>query len=462
MKYLIFLFGIFIVSSLYAQSSGGSISDKMLQTFDNKLVMDEHTKAMINAVTNNKIKDLALNRELVGKIDHYFDYKIKTPRITNQKQTGRCWLFTALNVMRPKVVKAYNLKDFEFSQNYLFFYDQLEKSNLFLEGIIETREKEINDREVEWWFKHALADGGVWNMMVDLVEKYGMVPKEAMSETKNSENTYVMSRLINRKLKEYGIRLRDLSESGKSLDELRDKKTEMLSEVYRMLVISLGVPPKSFNWVYEDKDGNIIKRNNITPKEFYNDIITKTHVSLRDYVMMMNDPTKDYNNIYEIKYYRNRYDGINWTYINLPNDVLKGFAKKSILADEAMYFSCDVDKQLNLTDGVLELNQYDYESIFGVKFGMDKKERILSFESGSTHGMALIGIDTTESGAVKKWLLENSYGPEEGHNGFLTMTDQWFNEFGFRLVVNKKFLSEDVLKILERKPVLLPPWDPMN
>ena len=354
------------------------------------------------------------------------------------------------------------MKDFEFSQNYLFFYDQLEKSNLFLEGIIATKDKPINDREVEWWFKHALGDGGIWNMMVDLVEKYGMVPKEAMPEAKNSENTYVMSNLINCKLKEDGIRLRDLSEAGKSIDVLRDKKTEMLSDVYRMLVITLGVPPKSFNWVFEDKDEKIVEKNNITPKEFYNDLISKTGVSLRDYVMMMNDPTKEYNNIYEIKYYRNRYDGTDWTYINLPNEILKKFAKKSILADEAMYFSCDVGKQLNLKDGVLELNQYDYESIFGVKFGMNKKERILSFESGSTHGMALIGIDTTENGSVKKWLLENSYGPGEGHNGFLSMTDQWFDEFGFRLVVNKRFLSQDVLKILDRKPIMLPPWDPMN
>lgn len=449
---------LFFFNNIFGQTSDGSISTEMLQKIEKSVQKDAYTKAMINAVSNNEIKKLALNRELVGKIDHHFAHKIETAGITNQKSSGRCWLFTALNILRPKVKEKYNLTKFKFSENYLFFWDQLEKANLFLESIIITKEKKIDDREVEWLFKHPISDGGVWNMMVDLVDKYGLVPKEAMHESFNSDNTRNMSRLIRRKLREDGLVLRKWHDEGKKAGFLQNKKTAMLAEVYRILMISLGEPPKEFIWRYVDKDENLNEAKKYTPVSFYKEVVG---IDLSKYIMLMNDPSKKYFKLYEIEYDRNMFDGRNWTFINLPIDELKISAKNSILADEGMYFSCDVGKQLNKDEGILAVDMYDYESIFGVSFNMNKKERILSFDSGSSHGMALMGVDTSAAGKPVKWLLENSWGDEKGHNGYLSMTDEWFDEYMFRLVIHKRFIPEKVLKVLTQKPVKLPPWDAM-
>lgn len=459
MLFLPLLICVTFIGTLLGQTKDpATLSGEELLKIEKSLKMDNYARAMMNAVSNNDMKKLALNRELMGKIDHHFAHRIETAGVTNQKSSGRCWLFTALNVIRPKVLKKYHLKDFEFSENYLFFWDQLEKANLFLESIIATRKKKIDDREVEWLFKNAIGDGGVWNMMVSLIKKYGIVPKEAMLESFNSDNTRMMSRLIRRKLREGGFTLRDMHKNGKNIKQLRGKKSEILTQVYRMLVICLGEPPKEFTWRYKDKDGNLSKEKKYTPIEFYQEVVK---IDLDDYVMMMNDPSKEYFKLYEIKYDRNVYDSPNWTFVNLPIQEIKQFAKKSILADEPMYFSCDVGKQLNTKDGFLALSMYDFESMLGVKFTMNKSQRILTFDSGSTHGMALMGVDTSETGETTKWLLENSWGKEKGDEGYLTMTDDWMDAYMFRIVVPKQFVSEDVLKVLEQKPVKLPPWDPM-
>jgi len=461
MKLLLVLFlSLIMFLNVFAQNKNdGAIDVEMIKRLDNSVKMDNYTKAMQNAVSNNEISKLAYNRGLVDKIDEHFSHKIEIKGITNQKKTGRCWLFTGLNVLRPKVIKKYNLKEFEFSENYLFFYDQLEKANLFLEAILETKEEKIDSRKVEWLFKHPIGDGGVWNMMVDLVGKYGMVPKEAMQESYSSENTKMMNRLIKRKLREGGINLRNLYEKGKSLTDLRKEKEKILTDVYRILVISLGTPPAKFNWRYADKDGKVNPAEEYTPMSFYEEVI---ETELKSYVMLMHDPAKEFYKLYEVEYSRNRYDGSNWKYINVPLKKLKHFAKESIFSDESMYFSCDVGKQINRQKGIVAEGLYDYESLFGVNFGMTKKERIQTFESGSTHGMALVGVDTTADGKTSKWLLENSWGKDSGFKGFLIMTDDWFDEYMFRLVIQKQFLPVKVLDVLKQKPILLPPWDPMS
>lgn len=458
-RYLLISALLFAFSFSFAQEkTTGGISSKTLEEIKSSLVLDAHTKAMINAVSNNDIKKLAYNRDLVGKTDHFFKYRVETKGITNQKSSGRCWLFTSLNVLRPKVIENFNHKEFFFSENYSFFWDQFEKANLFLEAIIATRQKDIDDREVQWIFKHPIQDGGIWNYAVDLIEKYGVVPASAMSETNNSENTGMMRRLLARKLKEQGFRLRLFHEIGKNVSDLRKHKVEMLKEIYRMLVINLGVPPEEFTYRFENKDGNLSELKTYTPQQFYKEFVG---INLRDYIQLMNDPSKEYYKLYEIKYDRNLHDSPNWTFINLPNEVLKEFAKASIKDNQAMYFSCDVGKQLDRDKGMLQVGIYDYESVYGVRFGMNKTERVLTFESGSSHGMALIGFDEGADGNVTKWLLENSWGKKAGHNGYLTMTDDWFDEYMFRLVINKKYISEDVLKILEQEPLVLPPWDRM-
>ncbi|PLX09628.1 MAG: aminopeptidase [Marinilabiliales bacterium] len=447
----------FMVQLGKAQEKGAITPDK-LSKIRQSVERDGDFKARQNAISNNSIKSLSLNRDNVKNIDHEFAYKVDVKGITDQKSSGRCWMFTGLNVFRPKVISQLGISSFEFSTNYLYFWDQFEKSNLFLEGIISTSDQPLDDRTVKWLFRNAIGDGGVWNLLVDLVEKYGMVPKDAMPETYNSEKTSYLQQMVRRKLREDGIVLREMAAKGAKYQELENKKLEMLGDIYKMLALGLGEPPQEFNWRYKDKDGKLSEEKTYTPMSFYKEFVT---VDLNDYVLLMDDPSREYNKLYEIEYDRNMWDGRNWKFINLPSSQIKEYAKKSIMDNEAMYFSCDVGKQLNKDEGTLDIHNYDYESLFDVKFGMDKKQRIQTSESGSSHGMALVGVDVDASGKITKWLLENSWGASSGHNGYLTMTDEWFDNYMFRVVVLKKYMDEKTLKILDQKPIMLPPWDPM-
>lgn len=449
---------LFIGFTIESQAQTGQITEKEIATFKTAFKNQAAAKALTNAVSSNDINKLALNRDNLFQSDTYFSHKVKTSGITDQESSGRCWLFTGLNVLKPKVLAKYNITSFEFSQNFSFFWDQLEKANLFLEGVIETADKPMDDRRVEWLFKNAIGDGGQWTGVVDVILKYGVVPKSVMPESKNSESTRMMSSLIQRKLKENALVLREMQNKGNKINELRQKKIEMLSETYKMLAISLGEPPTEFVWRYKNKDGNLSEAKKYTPKSFYEEAVG---VDLNSYIMIMNDPSREYYKLYEIDYDRHIYEGGNWKYINLPAKDIKQFAKTSIMDNEAMYFSCDVGKQLNREKGVLDVNNYNYGELFGVDFTMDKKQRIQTFESSSTHGMTLIAVDVDKDGNTVKWLLENSWGASNGFNGNLIMTDKWFDEYVFRVVINKKYISEKILKILEQKPIFLPPWDPM-
>lgn len=451
------LLALIISGSLFAQKEG-TITTKMLDRFNKEYQLTPENRAASNAMFQNDIRKLATNLENAGEVDTYFSHRVESKGITNQKSSGRCWLFASLNVMRPKVIKKYNLCSFEFSQNYNFFFDQLEKANLFLEGIIESRELPLEDRKVEWLLKNAIGDGGVWSGYVNMAEKYGVIPSDAMPETYASEHTSMISRLIRRKLREDALIIREMQENGKSLKNIRVAKEDMLQDVYNMLALALGEPPTEFSWRYKDADGNISEEKTYTPQSFYKEFVG---VDLNDYVMLMNDPSRPYNALYEIDYDRNSWEGINWVFINLPNETVKKFAIASIKDNEAMYFSCDVGKQLDRDNGYLDINNYDYESLLGVEFGMDKKQRVQTFESGSSHGMTLVAVDLDQKGNASKWLLENSWGESSGFKGHLIMTDEWFDEYMFRVVVNKKYIDKDILDILETEPTLLPPWDPM-
>ncbi len=444
--------------ALNINAQNGTITNENLQKIKKSYDRNNSsTIAISNAVRNNSIKDLALDKQSAKKVDHLFKYRVDVHGITNQKQSGRCWMFTGLNVLRPKVIKNLNLSSFEFSTNYLYFYDILEKSNLFLEGVIATADKKMDTKDVEFFFRSPVNDGGVWNSLVNLISKYGVVPKNVMPETNSSENTSLMMRLLKTKLREDGLILRDMA--AKKAKNIEDKKIEMLGEVYRILAINLGEPVEKFTWRYKDKDGKISELKEYTPKSFVKEAIPE--LNFDNYVMLMNDPSREYYKLYEIKLDRNIQEGINWKFINLPSAELKKFAMESIKNNEAMYASCDVGKQLDVKDGVLDVNNYNYSALFGVKFGMDKKQRIITHESGSTHGMALIAVDVDKNEKPTYWQFENSWGTDRGHNGYLTFTDKWFDEYMFRVVVLKKFIDTKTLKILEQKPIMLPPWDPM-
>ncbi len=457
-KFFSFFLLVILISLNNNMKAQQTISEKELQEIKKGYdANNSYLKAVTNAVSNNDIRDLALNRKNVGIVDGDFKYKVSVKGITDQKSSGRCWMFTGLNVLRPKVQDVFNVNEFYFSQNYLYFWDILEKSNLFLEQILVTANKDIDSREVNHYFKNPVNDGGVWNSLSNVITKYGAVPQSVMPETNSSNNTSAMINIINTKLREDGLLLRD--EMNKGNKGVRNIKIKMLADIYKILAINLGEPPTEFMWRFTDKDGKTSEYKKYTPKTFFNEAVLD--FDQNNYVLFMNDPTREYYKLYEIDMDRNIQEGLNWKYINLPANDIKKMAIESLKNNDAMYASCDVGKQLEKKSGILDPNNFDYESLFNVKFGMDKKQRILTYESGSTHGMALVAVDTDNDENPTKWMFENSWGSANGHNGYLIFTDNWFNEYLFRLVILKKYVDPKTLKILEQKPILLPAWDPM-
>lgn len=416
--------------------------------------------ALQNILTNDaNIKNNAVNHSNIGKIDHYFKYRVGVKGITDQESSGRCWMFTSMNVLRPSVMKQFNLTNFDFSHNYCYFWDIFEKSNLFLENIIATADRAMDDRDVTFYFQSPVGDGGVWNLFYNIAEKYGVVPKSVMPETAHSNNTSQMVRIINERLRAGGYNLRESIAAGKKEKAIQNDKIVILKDIYRILALCLGEPPTEFAWRYKDKDGNI-KTLKTTPLEFYKSIVEEDY-NPSHYIMVMNDPTREYYKIYEIQNYRNTIEGVNWVYLNLPNEEIKASALASIKNDEAMYVSCDVGKQSDYKSGILDVNNYDYESLLGVSLQMDKKARILTRQSGSSHAMTLIGCDTDENDVPTKWEFENSWGAGSGNGGYLTFTDEWFDEYLFRIVLHRNYLSEKAIQALDSEPIMLPAWDYM-
>ncbi|MBO6117747.1 MAG: C1 family peptidase [Bacteroidales bacterium] len=442
--------------SLMAQNGAGGLTANDLNKIKTTYEKNGNTnKALSKIIANNDIRKLAINPNNKLNANGEFSNRVPNKGITDQKQSGRCWMFSGFNVLRNKMIQEYNLGAFELSQNYLFFYDQLEKSNLFLSLIIKHKNEPLTSKDNEWLLKNVLSDGGTFCGVVDLVTKYGVVPSTVVPETYNSNNTSRIDNLITLKLKEDALELRSMK------GNTENRKIEMLAEIYKMLVMAYGEPITEFTYTLKDKDGNVIANNEkFTPKSFYDRFIGIDLVNT--YVMLMNDPSREYYKLYEIENDRHTMDGHNWQFINLPADDIKTCAINSIKDSTLMYFSCDVGKSLDNEAGTLDLNNFDYETLFGVKFGMDKKQRIETFASGSSHAMTLVAVDIDPvTDKPTKWMVENSWGASSGYQGHLIMTDDWFNEYMFRLVVDKKYVPQNILDILKQKPIMLPPWDPM-
>ncbi|MBQ9410424.1 MAG: C1 family peptidase [Bacteroidales bacterium] len=428
-----------------AQNKDGGLSAGILKDIKSSFEGNAADKAIRNALNNTSMAVLAASADKSAMPDTRFSNEVKTVGRTDQKSSGRCWLFTGLNVLRAKMIARHNLEEFTFSQNYLFFYDQLEKSNLFLQGVIDTRKLPMEDRKVDWLFSNPIGDGGQFTGVSNLIMKYGVVPSEAMPETYSANNTAAMRSQLSLILREGGLKLRAAKEK-----EVQTIKVAILKDVYRVLALCLGVPPTEFTWRHDGKT--------YTPQEFYRQYLGEDLEN--NYVMVMNNPTLEYGKVYEIDYDRHVYDGQNWVYVNLPMDRIKEMAIASIKDNTALYFSCDVGKFLDRNKGVADLENFDYQSLFGIEYGMDKRDRILTHASGSTHAMTLIAVDLKD-GKPLKWMVENSWGATSGYKGNIIMTDDWFDNYMFRLVVEKKYVPGDVLSMMAQKPVLLPAWDPM-
>ncbi len=449
------------LTSATAQTKDGGLSADMLKEIVKEQKLVPANGALMNAVSANAIDDLAKNRQHAGAIDTYFSVETPAQSITDQQSSGRCWMFSGFNVLRSNYVAQHgDSLQLELSQAYLFFYDQLEKANLMLQGIIDTGKKPMDDQRVQFFFHYPLSDGGTFCGVADLAEKYGLVPKETMPETFSSDNTSKARQLLNSKLREYGLQLREMVEKDKSQASMNKAKVRMLAQIYRMLEMTIGTPPQKFSYAFKTKGGKAVgKAKTYTPQEFYQEVVGGPLNGT--FIMAMNDPRRPYYKTYEVEYDRHTYDGHNWRYVNLPMDDIEQMAIASLKDGRKLYSSYDVGKQLDRKRGYADLENFDYGALFGTTFGMDKAQRISTFDSGSTHAMTLTAVDLDAKGKATKWKVENSWGADWGQKGCLIMTDRWLREYMFRLVVDKKYVPEKILKAAEQQPVMVMPEDPL-
>lgn len=460
------LLAIFISGScmtpLMAQTKSGGISENMLTEIMKQQDQMPLNRALANAVAANAIDDLAKNAGNATALDTYFSIETPQQSITDQQSSGRCWMFSGFNVLRSNYTRQHgDSLQLELSQAFLFFYDQLEKANLMLQGVIDNGTKPIDDQRVQFFFKTPLSDGGTFCGVADLSEKYGLVPKEAMAESFSSDNTQKARQLINSKLREYGLQLRQMVQEKKSQSAISKAKVEMLTQVYRMLEMTIGQPPRKFTYSFKNKKGKAVTESReYTPKEFYQEVVGGRLNGT--FIMAMNDPRREYYKTYEVELDRHTYDGHNWRYVNLPMDDIEEMAIASLKDGHKLYSSYDVGKQLDRKRGYADTENFDYGSLFGTSFAMDKAQRISTFDSGSTHAMTLTAVDLDANGKATKWKVENSWGAGWGQqDGCLIMSDRWFREYMFRLVVDKKYVSEKILRAAEQPPVMVMPEDPL-
>ena len=457
---LCILAGMCVAVTAQAQKEGG-ISQKMLDEIQKEQKMTASDRALMNAIATNAIDNIATNRANAGAFDTHFSIETKRQSITDQKSSGRCWMFSGMNVLRGDFNLRTDSLQTEFSQAYLFFWDQLEKANLMLQGVIDTGTKPIDDERVQFFFRTPIGDGGTFCGVADLADKYGLVPAEVMPESFSTDNTSKARQLIASKLREYGLQLRAMVQKGKKASALEKAKVRMLSQIYHMLVYTIGNPPQKFTYAFKNAKGQPTGQvKEYTPMSFYQEVTGGKQLN-GTFIMVMNDPRRDYYKTYEVEYDRHTYDGHNWKYVNLPMDDIEQLAIATLRAGHKLYSSYDVGKMLDRKRGYADTENFDYGSLFGTSFPMTKAERISTFDSGSTHAMTLTAVDLDAKGNAVKWKVENSWGADWGQKGYLIMTDRWFREYMFRLVVPNEFVPEQVMQAYQLPPVMVMPEDPL-
>ena len=485
----LYIVSIVIVSSIFVGvgcGDDGALTRGKIDKLRDGFEMDGHTRAMYNALTSTNINDISLNRDLVREHDDLFSNETKVKGISNQKSSGRCWLFATLNALRPNVINDNNLPNFEFSQNYLTFWDKLEKANMFLQRIIDWRQRDMMDRELVFILKDPISDGGYWENGKDLLKRYGAVPSDVMGETNSSDKTGAMNKVLMHVLRADAAKLRRMHSEGSSVKKLQAEKDKMLADIYKILVVNLGQPPEEFTWRYETKSNKSEDKENgdedpdedaddedeedegtenkklvetklYTPKSFFNEF---ANIDLDEYVNIFNDTTHPYGKRYSIVLTRNFYDGKDIDYANVDIDTIKEIAMASLIDGTPVQFAADVSTDQEGKMGIMADGIYDYKSIYGISFEFDKADRALFRNSVRNHGMVFVGVDVKD-GKPLKWKVENSWGSDKGSKGYWTMYTDWLDLHVYNIIVKKKYVPEEVLKIYEQKPTLLPVWDPM-
>jgi bleomycin hydrolase len=442
-----------VVLRLPAQNAS-HLDPRLLGELERSCIPDAQLRAAQHTLAQVDGNKASQNWEKIIGVDPYFSLRLKDQKITDQKNTGRCWMFSGLNILRPVVANKLDCEDVELSQNYLFFYEKLEKTNLFLNAIIQTRDKPYTDRSVEFLFKQTVQDGQNWLGFIELVKKYGVVPKDIMPETYSSSNSGHVNHVLSLRLKQAAMKIRHEQDATR----IAEITLKALKDVYRILVINFGMPPREFAWRYETKDKKLSSLKAYTPLQFFHET---TGDVLDDYYPLYSVPTLPFNTKYEIDLNRTVSDKPNLYFVNCPLQTLKDMAKASLLDSHAVWFGCDVGQQSSTENGIMSPRLYDYESLYQMDFSLSRDELFETYSSIPTHNMVFTGIDIID-GKVTKWLVENSWGDSRGKRGYLTMLDEWFDQYVQEVVVHKRYVPKDLLPIFQTKAVVLPPWDPMT
>lgn len=438
-----------------------SVSSEQLADYRASLIGDKVAKVAQNAVANNMLNDVALNREILQSTDlNNFSLKLDDWSVTNQKSSGRCWLFALLNLLRGSVMKKLKLSNFELSQSYVHFWDKFERANHVMEAVIEMADRDRDDRTLSFILGDPIGDGGQWNMATNLIEKYGLVPKSVFPETRSSSATAQMNMVLKDLLRTAACEIRGIKDKGGSDEDARVHKDKRLKDVFRILCIHLGTPPDAFTWQWRSKDGTYNRRPGITPKEFLAEFVD---IKLEDYVCVVNDPRNEYMKTYSVDYLRGVVGGAPVMYLNVDVDIMKRLTQRQLEDGVPVWMGCDVGKQFDRSNGIWDLNLFEYSNLYGVNYGMCKADRLRFKQTMMTHAMMFTGADVDpDTSNVTRWRVENSWGDGGGVKGFYTMNDNWFDEHMFEIACPRSYLSDEMLRALDGEPVMLPAWDPMG
>ncbi|MBV9329292.1 MAG: C1 family peptidase [Chloroflexi bacterium] len=440
--------------------AAGALDPQTIQALQTAFSANRGYRLAQNAVTRNSVDDIALDHRVAFSTDHSYSITLDDWGVTDQKQTGRCWMFAGLNLLRFSARQVLGVKEFELSQNYLMFWDKLERANYFFEAIIETADRDVDDRTVAFLLDQPLSDGGQWNMFISLVDKHGLAPKSLMPETNSSSNSRRMNGVLRSKLREGARQLRDMHADGAPNAALRSVKNDYLEIIHRMLSIHLGTPPQDFAFQWRTSAGAFARTERITPREFASRFVD---LPLDQYVCLVHDPrpANPYGRTYTVQYLGNVVGGRRVTYLNVEMALMKQIAQRTLEAGEPVWFGCDVGKQMRRDMGLMDRDLYDLDSVYDTTFELDKAARLQYGETRMTHAMLFTGADVLD-GRVRRWRVENSWGADPGQKGFFTMNDSWFDEFTFEIAARRSYLPPVLQDALEMEPTVLPAWDPMG